>query len=112
MGKKGAKLTQAATDICSDIVETLAQLGDIRSKKMFGGHGIFERGTMFALVNSEAELFLKVSDTNRAQFEAAGSEQHGKMPYFAVPGDVLEDPDMLRDWAKISIKIAHSTKKK
>lgn len=112
MGKKGAKLTQAATDICEEVVETLSSIGNVSSKKMFGGHGIFENGAMFALVNSQAEVFLKVSDTNRPQFEEAGSEQHGKMPYFAVPVDVMEDADTLRDWAKVSIEIAHLSKKK
>ena len=39
-------------------------------------------------------------------------EQHGKMPYFQVPLEVLEDVHSLHAWARISIEIAHASKKK
>ena len=112
MGKKGDKLTQAATEICAEVVATLSPLGQVGSKKMFGGHGIFENGTMFALVDSAGDVFLKAAEANQARFEAAGSARHGRMPYFAVPVEVLEDADALRDWAKTSIEVAHNSKKK
>ena len=112
MGTRGDKLTKAASEICEEVVQNLAPLGQVSSKKMFGGHGIFESGTMFALVNSQGDLFFKVGEANRARFEAVGAEQHGKMPYFAAPAKALEDVESLRDWAKGSIDVAHSTKKK
>jgi DNA transformation protein len=79
---------------------------------MFGGYGIFESSAMFALVNSQGDLFLKVDDTNRSRFDDAGAKQHGKMPYFQVPSEVMEDSDVLLDWAGVSIKVAHAAKKK
>ncbi len=53
MGQKGAKLTPEATALADTLVDKLATLGDVSSRKMFGGYGIFESGSMFALVTSD-----------------------------------------------------------
>lgn len=112
MGKKGSKLSQEATNACEQIVKTLEPVGAVSSRKMFGGYGIFESSAMFALVNSQGEIYLKADDSNRARFDQVGAKQHGKMPYFQIPPEVLEDVAALRDWAKVSIEIAHAGKKK
>lgn len=112
MGQKGAKLTQTTTEFSDHIVEQLESLGQVSSRKMFGGVGIFENGTMFALIDSAGILFFKINEQNRAQFDAAGAKQHGRMPYAEVPASVLADQDQLLDWAQESITIAHQTKKK
>ena len=112
MGKKGSKLSQKATDTCQQIVTALGNTGEITSRKMFGGYGIFESGVMFALVNSAGKLHLKVDDSNIGRFKEAGSNSHGKMPYYDVPDKVLKDSTLLTEWVKISIGIAHSSKKK
>ncbi|KAA3647163.1 MAG: competence protein TfoX [Chloroflexi bacterium] len=110
MGKKGAKLTPQADDMAVEIVNSLSSVGDVSSRKMFGGYGIFESGSMFALIDSAGQVFFKADDSNLAQFEAAGSEKHVRMPYYAVPANVLEDVDAVREWATTSIEIAHSSK--
>lgn len=110
MGKKGAKLTSQADDMAAEIVNTLSSVRDVNSRKMFGGYGIFESGSMFALIDSAGTVFFKADDSNLAQFEAAKSEKHSRMPYYAVPVDVLEDVDSLREWATTSIEIAHASK--
>jgi DNA transformation protein len=112
MGKKRAKLSQEATDACERVVQALAPMGEVSSRKMFGGYGIFASSAMFALVNSQGDVFLKADDSNRSRFDDAGAKQHGKMPYFQVPSAVLEDVNSLHDWARTSIEIAHASKKK
>jgi TfoX/Sxy family transcriptional regulator of competence genes len=79
---------------------------------MFGEYGIFESSAMFSLGQFTGDLFLKVDDTNRSRFDDAGDKQHGKMPCFQVPPEVMDDSDTLLDWAGFSIKIAHAAKKK
>ena len=108
MGKKGSKLTKQASQSAIEFVERLLSLGDVTIKKMFGGYGIFEGGTMFALVDSGGELFLKVSDENRVKYEAAGSVKHGRMPYYQIPGSVLDDDGELIAWAKDSVQLSKS----
>jgi DNA transformation protein len=112
MGRKNAKLTEEATQASERLVRTLSDLGDVVSRKMFGGYGIFESGTMFALITSEGKVHLKVDPSNRKHFEDAGAEQHGRMPYFEVPQDVLKDDRKLHEWSKDSMDIAHISKGK
>jgi DNA transformation protein len=92
--------------LASEVVETLQDLGDLSWRKMFGGAGLYLDGAMFALVDSDAQLHLKVDDTNRARFEAAGSERFQRMPYYAVPAEVLDDPALLLEWAAESVAVA------
>jgi DNA transformation protein len=107
MGKKGDKLTSAATQAAEEICRRLADLGDVASRKMFGGHGVFESGKMFALVDSAGHVFLKVDAGTSGKFEALGASRHGKMPYFEVPRQILDDREALNEWARESIAIAH-----
>lgn len=108
MGEKGAKLTGAATDAAEEVVDRLASLGEVTSKKMFGGVGIFVDGAMFALIDSGGSLFFKVGETNEQAYAGAGSERHGRMPYAEVPAEVWADDASLVEWAGWSADLARS----
>ena len=110
MGEKGAKLSSDATQSYERVIESLHPLGDMTGKKMFGGYGIFESGTMFALVNPEGKVFFKVDQANRWRFEEVGADRHGRMPYYGVPDAILQDEGSLFEWARESIKLAHKSK--
>ena len=84
--KKGAELILTATGACVESLAALSPLEDVRSRKLFGGYGLFENGAMFALLSSEGIVFPKADDNNRSR-----SEQHGRMPYFAVPATFLPE---------------------
>jgi DNA transformation protein len=107
MGEKGAKLTGTASQTAEMIVSKLSSFENVSSRKMFGGHGIFQDGKMFAIINSRGEVFFKVDDTNRFEYEKMSSDQHGKMPYYSVADKVLADDARLQELARLSIKIAH-----
>jgi DNA transformation protein len=94
------------------ILEKLAPIGDIKSRAMFGGYGIFHHGLMFALI-SEDILYFKVNETNRGIFENAQSKPfpHG-ISYWEVPTDILEENDKLHEWANRSIDIAEEAAQK
>ncbi len=93
------------------VLESLAPLGGVSFRSMFGGFGIFADGEMFALISGSA-IFFKADDSNRSRYEEAGSKRHGSMPYYRVPSDVLEDRDKLVDWARASVAVARATPKK
>ncbi len=67
---------------------------------------------MFALVNSQGDVFFKVDESNRWRYDEIAAKRHGKMPYFEVSEDVLGNEDLLREWAKESMDIAHKSKRK
>ncbi len=108
MGRKGDKQTAVGARFSDALLPQLAPLGAVSSKRMFGGYGLFQRGKMFGLITSDAELFLKVDDSNRARFQRARAPQHGKMPYFRVPKNVLADATNLLDWASSAVRVAHA----
>lgn len=110
MGKKGDKDTGAATASAEHLVPKLAEAGEVTSKKMFGGVGVFESGTMFGIIDSAGAIFFRAGD-NVAHFEAAGSSRHGKMPYFSVPDSVLGDSGELLAWAQTAIDASRAAKK-
>jgi DNA transformation protein len=107
MGKKGSKLTPESGQAVDVLLQTLNALESISIKKMFGGHGVFQDGKMFCIVDASGKAFLKADTTNKPDFETMGATQHSRMPYFSIPDAVLADPSLLLSWAKKSIDIAH-----
>lgn len=97
------------------VIEQFRELGEVTSRKMFGGAGVYFEGKFFALVDDD-ELYLKVDDSNRPRIEKADShafepwEGHVMNGYWAVPADVLEDPAALAEWSQHSIDIAGTRK--
>ena len=89
------------------VVETLRLLGPVEATAMFGGWGLYHRGTFFALVLDDS-LYLKTDDESRAQFEAEGllpftfSMKSGEVTtsYYQAPGEALENPDAMAEWAR------------
>ena len=106
MGMKGDQRTNDASISSELLIEKLSPIDGITSKKMFGGYGVFHEGKMFALVNSKGEIYLKAGESIKQKFESAGCHQHGKMPYFSLPEDILVDHTELMRWAQESIKIS------
>ena len=109
MGTKGVKSTKKATATSEWLEDSLSDIGIISRRKMFGGYGVFESGAMFALISPEGTVHFKANESNLERFEKAGSEKHGRMPYYSVPDEILKNQNYLCDWAILSIKIAHET---
>ena len=99
------------------VIEQLATLGTVTSKKMFGGVGFFLDGLMFAKLSGDATLFFRVDDTNRADYERIGAEPfHSEskkkgMPYYVVPEETIEDRAQLVHWARKAHGVAVAHKK-
>ena len=98
--------------------DQLADMGPVTSRRMFGGAGLYCDGVMFAIVADDM-LYYKVDDTNRADYEAAGTEpftftyDKGQMVmgYYEIPADVLENKDKMSQWALKALDVAQAAKK-
>jgi DNA transformation protein and related proteins len=91
------------------VQDLLAVIGPVQGKRMFGGAGLYHQGVFFGLVADDV-LYFKVDDSNRADYEAAGSGPFRPfgtyaMSYYEVPADVLEEPDELAVWALKAIEV-------
>ena len=103
-------------DYLDYILGQLSLFGDVQTKKMFGGVGLFHDGLMFGMIGDDI-FRLKVDDSNFADYEvrgmqpfSSGSKKKG-MPYWEVPAEVLEDPEQLKVWADKSYQAAVTAKK-
>ncbi len=111
MGEKGARQTAAGAAMAERLRDDLAALGNVTTKKMFGGHGVFEDGIMFALVDSQGTPYLRADDATSSTFEQAGAQRHGKMPYWTIPSPVLDDERTLVEWADRALGTARTAKR-
>jgi DNA transformation protein and related proteins len=103
--------------------ELLAPLGPVRTRAMFGGHGVYVDDEFIAVVIDDV-LYLKVDDETRARFEGAGSRpftydagERGEvaMSYWSAPDEALDDPAGMRPWALLALAAARrkpATKKR
>ncbi len=96
----------------TQVLALLTPLGDVRVKRMFGGHGLFLDGTMFALIPRKGGLYLKADQVNRPDFEEQGSQSHGKMPYFEAPAETMEGWHAMEPWATGSVAASLRAKSK
>ena len=83
-------------------LELFEGLGDVTYRKMFGGLGLYHEGKIFAVLMSSGDLRLKGQGEMINRFEALGMEQWtyqrpgqkaSAMPYWALPEDMLDDPE-------------------
>ena len=97
-----------------DILDRLAALGDISARAMFGAHGLYWRGVIFAISHRE-RLYYKVDERSRPAFEARGmgpfrpNERQTLKSYFEVPPEVLADSEALLSWSREAIRAAQSS---
>jgi DNA transformation protein and related proteins len=97
----------------SHCVELLQPLGTVRTKRMFGGWGLYVDEIFIAIVAFE-RLYLKVNDTTRAAFEAEGCEpfvydsKTGSVAlgYWTAPADALDSPALMQPWARRALQAA------
>lgn len=90
------------------IIEQLSPVGAVSARRMFGGVGIYIDDVFCALIAPDSgALYFKVDDSNRADYEAAGStpfmpykNRATIMSYYEVPEAVIEDGDELLRWAR------------
>ncbi len=98
------------------MVEQLAPLGRITTRRMFGGAGIYANGLFFALIADDV-LYLKGDEGLKAEFEAAGAQifdpfGDGKtLNYWSAPAEALDDQEILIDWSRKSLEFAARKKR-
>lgn len=94
------------------VLDQLAGTGDVTSRAMFGGYGLYLGGAFFGIVH-RGRLYFRVHSATLTRYERHGSqpfEPYGKpmKGYYEVPAEVLEDVAEVRRWARESVKGAGS----
>lgn len=94
------------TDSFRDFVlEQLAALDGLRSRRMFGGYGLYAGEAFFGIV-FDGRLYFKTHPDTLAEYLEhhaavfAPSEKQVLKNYREVPVDILEDGELLLSWAR------------
>jgi DNA transformation protein and related proteins len=95
------------------IEEVFAPLGQVRTRKMFGGNGVAIDGMNMAFFG-EGELYLKVDAITKARFIAADlkpfvyelQSKPVEMAYYKAPPDFYDDADEALHWGRLALEAA------
>jgi DNA transformation protein len=103
----------ARNEFADYVVELMASWAPVSARRMFGGHGLYREGLMFALIAGD-QLYFKTDTANVGQFERAdchpfvyeSRERTVQMSYWSAPAACLESPAEMRGWCQSSYAAA------
>src|SRR5687767_7900322 len=92
------------------ILEQLEGIDGLRSRRMFGGVGLYCGELFFGLIDDDT-LFFKTNGSNAADYIARKMPRFMPFPdrpdavmaYYQVPADIIEDSEALGAWARKSV---------
>ena len=95
------------------LLDQLQLIGPVEARRMFGAHGFFLDGLMFAIY-AQRDLYFKADEQSRGLFEARGlapfSYQRGgrdfALRYYSAPEEAMDDAEQLAHWANIAFAAA------
>lgn len=97
------------------IEEMFQSLGPVTIRRMFGGKGIYV-GDLIVALEVDGEVLLKADEVTIPEFELSGSQQWTyvgrktgaplKMPYWSIPEDAFDDPDLMAGWVRLALEAA------
>ena len=97
------------------VAEQLEGLGGVTTRRMFGGVGLYRGELFFGLIDDDT-LFFKTDETNSAEYVARNMPKFmppvnrpmSPMGYHQVPADIIEDADLLVEWARKAVAVSAS----
>lgn len=100
-------------DYLQYVLEQLAGLGTVTSRRMFGGIGLYCDALFFGLIADDT-LYFKVDDSTRPDYESRGMRAfrpnerrpQRSLNYYALPVDALEDAEECLRWARRALAVA------
>jgi DNA transformation protein len=93
--------------------EIFSEFGAIEIRRIFGGHGVYYDDIIIGLIARDA-LYLKADKQSVHLFEELELEpfRYPKgdkmvaMSYYQAPGEALEDPAEMKEWAQAAYDAA------
>jgi DNA transformation protein len=106
---RGEVTTMGGSDGEGRLLALLATLGEVTSRPMSGGLGLYLRETIFGIFHDD-RLYLKVDEVSKAHFVSRGmgpfrpNQRQTLKSYYEVLTYVLADPEELLSWAREAIR--------
>mgnify|MGYP001217456778 CR=1 FL=1 len=100
------------------VKDLFSPFGEITTRRMFGGAGVYCDGLIFAIV-AQDDIWLKADKETADEFSAAGSQpftiemkgKTGTMSFYSAPEDIFDDEGALRRWAELALAAAARARK-
>ena len=86
------------------ILDQLADLRQVTTRAMFGGHGIYHGAKFFGIIHKD-RLYFKVTPKTVGRYTGKGMKpfrpnaKQTLKSFYEVPIDILEDTEQVVDWA-------------
>ena len=99
--------------------DLLADIEGVKAKPMFGGHGIYKNGVIFAII-AEGQLYFKVDAQMEGDYRKLGSRpftytmpnrKSMTMSYWLLPTDIMENRSELPLWVNAAVMASKRAKK-
>jgi DNA transformation protein len=98
------------------VIERLSKaVPALRTRRMFGGTGIYAGDVFFALIAGDV-VYFKVDDDSRTDFETLGmqafqpfADKPSMRAYYELPAGVLDDARKLRAWVEKALRAARAS---
>ena len=91
------------------VLDRLSPLGEVTARPLFGGHGLYWRETIFAILY-RGRLYLKVDEGSKGDYLARGmgpfrpNERQTLKSYVEGPSEGLAATEKLLSWARAAIR--------
>jgi DNA transformation protein len=95
------------------VIDQMTFVRGLRTKAMFGGYGIYQDDSMFAIIVKDS-LYLKADTLTQPDFLAQNLQPFTyvvknktmTMSYYQAPAEVFEDNEAMQFWAEKAIGAA------
>ena len=95
------------------VLDQLGALPELRSRAMFGGHGLYQADRFFGIL-MDGRLYFRTDERTRTAYLELGmrpfvyekSRRIMTLKYFEVPADALENRQELVAWANRALQAA------
>ncbi len=113
MVKHKRDITKKLPPFVARVLGLLLPLGPVQARAMFGAHGLYLDGLIFAVVTKDG-LFFKIDAISRDRFIKKGCEPltyEGRsgtiaLPYYETPAGTLNSTKRLLPWAELGLEAA------
>lgn len=106
-------MASAPDPFVTHCVELLGGPASARSRRMFGGHGLYIDDLFVAIV-ADGVLYLKADEQTRTTFEQAGGRPFVydrrtgavALGYWSAPEDASDSPALMAPWVRMALAAA------
>ena len=90
------------------VLDQLKDAGGVVARAMFGGHGLYHGDAFLGLI-FHRRLYFKTNASTLASYRERGMKpfrpnaRQMLKNYYEVPVDVIEEPDLLAEWAQAAV---------